>query len=116
MFFKIGTLGQVKKSVEQQLSLETVDIVPFFEGKTNIFNEKIEISFALDYTVKISRNWIFSIMIAWGFIIWFSFNCVMALLWHFKLGRDSILAMALFDIFMGKYPILMILLMVCRKE
>lgn len=40
MFFKIGTLRQVKKSVEQQLSLEAVDIVPFFDGKTNIFNEK----------------------------------------------------------------------------
>lgn len=38
--------------------LETEDIGPFFEGTTNIFNEKMKISFALDYIVRISRNWV----------------------------------------------------------
>lgn len=80
--------GEEEINVEQQLSLETEDIGPFFEDTTDISNEKIKISFALDYIVKMSRNWVFSVMIAWGFIIWFSSSRVMALLWHFKLGGD----------------------------
>lgn len=45
------------------------DVGPFFEGTTSLSNGRLKIFCMLAYVVKVSRNWVFNVMVTWGFII-----------------------------------------------